>query len=74
MRAVLEKLILRENLTDEEATDIMDSIASGKADPIQIGAFLTLLRAKGETSTEVAALVRMMLSHCIDVDIQVGIT
>lgn len=71
MRNVLEKLIQRENLTSEEVTEVMENIACGKADPLQVGAFLALLRAKGETATEVAALVKIMIKHCVQVDIEV---
>lgn len=46
----------------------------GHADPVQVGAFLTLLSAKGETGTEVAALVKVMLQHCVPVNIEVGFT
>ena len=68
MKALLEKLIARQDLTSEEASDAMDIIARGKADPIQVGAFLTLLQAKSATAVEITALVRVMLSHCNSVE------
>ena len=43
------------------------------ADPAQIGAFLVLLRAKGETGAEVAGLARAMLASGVRVDAGAGL-
>ena len=46
---VLSRLSARESLTLEEAEATLSSVLAGEATPAQIGAFLTLLHAKGET-------------------------
>ena len=63
MKALIDRLIARENLSADDMTIAADLIAKGMVDPNQISAFLVLLRAKGETSEEVAALVKVMRSH-----------
>ena len=59
--ATLTKLLAREDLTAEEATDAMRRIMIGEATPAQIAAFVVALRAKGETPGEVAGLAEAML-------------
>ncbi|ETW04298.1 anthranilate phosphoribosyltransferase, variant 1 [Aphanomyces invadans] len=70
MKVLLEKLAQRQDLTAEEMVVIMDTIALGAADPIQIGVFLSLLRSKGETPVEVQSLVSVMLRHARLVPLQ----
>ena len=45
----------------------MTAICAGECDPLQISAFLVLLRAKGENSVELSSLVRVMRSHALPV-------
>ena len=49
IREAIVKLVNKENLTYEMAEGAMDEIMGGKADPIQISAFLTAMTMKGET-------------------------
>jgi anthranilate phosphoribosyltransferase len=59
---VLGPLSRREDLPPAAAEAAMATILSGAATDAQIGAFAMLLRAKGETPVELAALVRTMLA------------
>jgi len=59
--ATLSRLLAREDLDTPVATDAMRRIMSGEATPAQIAAFVVALRAKGETSAEVAGLAAAML-------------
>ncbi|GAB6041362.1 glycosyl transferase family protein [Endothiovibrio diazotrophicus] len=45
-------------LTEEEAQETMRMILAGEVEPIQLGAFLMLMRVKEETGAEVAGFVR----------------
>ncbi len=56
----ITRLVERRNLTPQESEQIMREIMSGEATPNQISAFLTALRMKGETTEEVASLIRVM--------------
>jgi anthranilate phosphoribosyltransferase len=56
---VIERLIDREDLSEDEARGALEALVSG-AEPCQTAAFLVLLRAKGETAAEIAGLARAM--------------
>ena len=59
----------RRSLSDEEASEAMDALMSGAADPAQAGALLTALRMKGETAAELVGLARAMRAHALAVDL-----
>lgn len=44
------------NLTREEARDAMSMVLDGRADPLQVGAFLLLMRYRHETGAEIAGM------------------
>ena len=71
MKEPIEKLISRTDLTAAEAEAGVESIIAG-VDPCQAAAFLVALRAKGETSQEVAGMVTAMRRHMIAVKPTVG--
>ena len=53
-------------LTRGEARDALAQILGGAADPYQVGAFLMLLRYRGEDPEEIAGLVEGARSHGLD--------
>lgn len=56
-------LIDGRNLSGEQAYAAMKEIMGGEGTPAQIAAFLTALRAKGETIEEIAAFVTVIKEH-----------
>ncbi|MCQ8278808.1 glycosyl transferase family protein [Acetobacteraceae bacterium KSS8] len=50
-------------LTREEARDALDLVLAGGVDPAQLGAFLMLLRYRGEDPDEIAGLVDAARAH-----------
>jgi anthranilate phosphoribosyltransferase len=70
---VLSRLIRRESLSEEEAEATLGSVLAGEATPAQVGAFLTLLRAKGETVEEVTGLARAMVEAAVPLQLPQGI-
>jgi anthranilate phosphoribosyltransferase len=66
---VIGRLLRRQNLPAELAERAMGTILAGEATDAQIAGFAVALRAKGETSEELAALVRTMLRFGETVDI-----
>jgi anthranilate phosphoribosyltransferase len=50
-------------LTTEEAEDAFAIILEGKADPVQVGALLSVMNFRGETAAELAGLVRAARTH-----------
>ncbi len=49
---------LSRSLNEQEAHEAMGLILAGEVEPVQVGAFLVLLRYRGETSEELAGFVR----------------
>ena len=66
MTAVTDALLKqskREDLTFDEARDVMDLIMSGECSPTLISSYLTALTVKGETVDEIAASAAEMRAH-----------
>jgi len=63
------RLLRREDLPTELVEQVMSTILSGDATDAQIAGFAVALRAKGETASELAALVRTMLAFAERVDL-----
>jgi anthranilate phosphoribosyltransferase len=51
-----------DHLTADHASAVLGEIMEGRSDPVQTGAFLIALRAKGETVPELVGLARTMRS------------
>lgn len=60
---LLTALVRGEDLDAASTAWAMDRIMSGEASPSQVAGFLVALRAKGETSEELAGLAEAMLAH-----------
>jgi anthranilate phosphoribosyltransferase len=67
IRDTIARLMERQNLSFEDAGQVMGAIMEGNATQSQIGAFLTALRMKGETPEEIAAFARVMRRHAVTV-------
>ena len=62
---VLARLSRQESLTAAEAEETLAVVLAGDATPAQVGAFLALLHAKGETADEVTGLSRAMVNAAV---------
>jgi anthranilate phosphoribosyltransferase len=60
IREGIERLVNRVNLSEAETIDVMNQIMTGEATPLQVAAFLTALRMKGETVEEITGAARVM--------------
>jgi anthranilate phosphoribosyltransferase len=56
----LKKIVQRQDLSEEEMSEVMTEIMSGEATEAQIGAFMAALATKGETFAELAGAARAM--------------
>jgi anthranilate phosphoribosyltransferase len=63
IRTIGRGTTLSRPLTDTEAEAAMEMILAGKVEPVQLGAFLLLLRYRGETPPELAGFVRATRRH-----------
>lgn len=67
LKAALNKIADRKDLTGEEMRGVMRIIMAGDATPSQIGAFLMGMRIKGETVGEIAAAVSILREQMVPV-------
>jgi anthranilate phosphoribosyltransferase len=68
IKAVIEKVINLQNLSESEMAEVMEEIMEGKAGSAQIGSLLTGLRMKGETIAELTGAARVMRKNAIFID------
>lgn len=62
MKEAINKVVAGNNLTLEEAKEVMNIMLSGEATQAQLGGFLTALRMKGETIDEIVGCATVMQS------------
>jgi anthranilate phosphoribosyltransferase len=63
IKQAIYKALNHENLTFDEAKEVMDEIMSGNATNAQIAAFITAIRMKGETIDEITACATIMRKY-----------
>ncbi|HEY9160178.1 MAG TPA: anthranilate phosphoribosyltransferase [Desulfomonilia bacterium] len=62
MKDYIEKLLSGKDLSEDEIETAFEQIMTGKADDMEIAAFLVALRAKAESPEEIAGAARVMRS------------
>ncbi len=65
VRASIETLLRREDLTVDEAAGVMAEVMEGRAGEAQIAGFLVALAMKGERPAEIVGLARTMRQHAV---------
>lgn len=63
-KEILEKIIEKKDLCEEEAYRLMSKIMEGEFTQNQISAIVTSLRCKGETSDEITGFAKAMRDKC----------
>jgi anthranilate phosphoribosyltransferase len=66
VKSTLARLVAGGDLAGSEMSSAMATIMDGQATPAQVGAFLTALRAKGETVEELVAAVRVLRERAVE--------
>jgi len=72
LKSTIGKVAAGEKLSREEAEQAFNVIMSGEATPVQIGAFLTALRLRGETVDEISGAVATMRAKMTPVEAPAG--
>jgi anthranilate phosphoribosyltransferase len=67
LKSSIETLIRRENLTRAICEQTIAEILDPAINPLQVAAFLVLLRAKHETAEELSAIVNTLRTHMITI-------
>ena len=66
---LLDRLLAGDDLTAADTQSAMRAIMAGEVSPALVAGFMVALRAKGETSSEIAGLVRAMRANAIAVPV-----
>ena len=69
VKLILEKLISKINLSEQESYEFMTSVMLGKITDVQLSGVLIALRAKKESSDEVTGFARAMRDKMIRIDL-----
>lgn len=69
LTTAINRLAQREDLSVDEADEVLAEIMRGEASDVEIAAVLIALRTKGETPQELAGLARAMRSMATPVDV-----
>lgn len=70
IREAIATVVSGNNLSEDDASAVMDEMMTGEATSAQIGALLTGLRMKGETVDEITGMVRVMRSKSVGVEVE----
>ena len=70
IQTAINRIIDKNDLTEDEMQSVMRSIMDGETTPAQIGGFLVALRMKGETVEEIAAAATVMREYALEVNLQ----
>ena len=62
--AILEMLLQREDLSDQQANSLMNAWLTEELTPVQTGAFLAAFRLKGVKGTELASMANVLREAC----------
>mgnify|MGYP000494207830 CR=1 FL=1 len=67
IKEAIKKLVAGNDLTFDEAAQVMDEMFSGTATQSQMAAYLTALRIKGETIDEITASAQVMREKALHI-------
>ncbi len=65
IQEAIKILSQKQDLTFNQAKEVMNEIMSGEANDIQMASYLTALSLKGETIEEITASAQSMREHCV---------
>ena len=70
LRAAINKVMRKENLSEEEMIVALEEIMSGEASETLVGSFLTALCIKGETIEEITGGAKVMINKAAKVNLE----
>lgn len=73
MQEIINKLIIKKNLTKKEASELLEGIMKGDLSPARMAMILTALRMKGETVEEIEGFIETLRSNMVRVKVVGGV-
>ncbi|PTD93482.1 anthranilate phosphoribosyltransferase [archaeon SCG-AAA382B04] len=68
IKTQIKRIIDKKDLSSETSKEVMDDIMKGKATSEEIASFITAMKMKGETHTELTQFAKIMRKHSTDFD------
>lgn len=68
IKDAINKIVNLKDLKENEMIDVMEQIMNGEATSAQIASFITALRIKGETVSEIVGAVKVMRSKALNIN------
>ncbi|MFA8439856.1 anthranilate phosphoribosyltransferase [Pueribacillus sp. YX66] len=68
IKDILQKLTLKENLTEKEIYELIVAIKNDELSEVQIAGFQVALLMKGPTLSEISAIAKAMRDNCIPIE------
>lgn len=65
LRDIVQTLVERRELSPAQMQDALEEILTGQAHEVEMAAFLTALRLRGETASDIATAVQVLRRHAI---------
>lgn len=65
---ILQKLLEKNNLTKEEARNVMENMMDSSYEPVTVAALLVALRMKGESTEEIGEFAKVMRERAIKIE------
>ena len=73
-KSILNSLVSGRHLSADETEWYMNDLMDGNADPVQVGAVLSMQSALGLTSQEVEGAARAMVGHAVPLKVSGDVT
>ena len=70
IKEAIQQVVNGKDLSEQDMITVMDEIMEGKATDAQIGAFITALRIKGETISEITGAAKVMRAKATPIRVQ----
>lgn len=70
----LNKITQKQDLSEQEAFELMDYLSTGEAEPAQIADFLIAMNTKGETVEELTGFAKCMREKAVKIERPEGVT
>ena len=68
IKDAIARVVKGSDLSEDEMVSVMNEVMTGVASPAQIGSFITALRMKGETVSEITGAARVMREKATKID------
>ncbi len=70
LELIFEKILSGQNLTEDESYSTFKDIMEGNFSPVKIASFLSILRFKGESESEITGAIKLLREKAIKINVK----